>query len=297
MIEGGNVYICEKKIKRGKYSLTLLDNREIESSGENLEQCKIDICSQIILWNGDGEAVLEFPPEKSKKTVTGIDMYRALGYNERVDIFNTQSPFSGGYCKKCSHELGDRTDELLNLEWKPKNVLFSIGYRTKKDENDSPRIFKKIRIYHKKFIDLLTEEEQNIFDTKPVLLKGKKSDYVELIPKQIIQSCGHKGGEYSKFSHQNWKCSTCGKMQMSVYVKDLYHSGYIFMDSKTILQNSSVFFLKHSLHTFLVVSNDRWAELFKHKKEIKGIATNPVVVLEDKYVEYPKLEEPEKFEW
>ena len=46
-----------------------------------------------------------------------------------------------------------------------------------------------------------------------------------------------------------------------------------------------------------MVSNDRWAELFKHKKEIKGIVTDPVVVLEEKYVEYPKLEEPEKFEW
>jgi len=86
MIEGGNVYICEKKIRRGKYYLTLLDNRGITSSGEDLEQCKVDICMQIILWNGDGEAVLEFLPEKSKKTATGIEMYRALGYNEGVDI-------------------------------------------------------------------------------------------------------------------------------------------------------------------------------------------------------------------
>ncbi len=34
MIEGGNVYICEKKEKNGKYFLTLLENKEIKASGE-----------------------------------------------------------------------------------------------------------------------------------------------------------------------------------------------------------------------------------------------------------------------
>jgi len=296
MIKGGNVYICEKKIKRGKYYLTLLDNREITSSGEDIEKCKVDICSQIILWNGDGEAVLEFPPEKSKRVATGIDMYRAVGYNERVDILNTHSPFSGGSCEKCSHELGERTDESLNLAWKPKNVIVGIGKRTKNDENDSPRIFKKIVIYHKKFIDLLTKEEQDLFDTKPVLLKGKKSDYVELISKQIIQACGHVGANYYKGIAKSWQCSVCKYFEYILYTEE-YKYKDIFVDPKTIKANQTIFFLKHSLHISLVVRNDRWAELFKYKKEIKGIVTDPVVVLEEKYVEYPELEEPEKFEW
>jgi len=295
--DGNNIYICEKKIRRGKYYLTLLDNREIMSSGEDLEQCKVDICSQIILWNGDGEAVLEFPPEKSKKTATGIEMYRALGYNERVDILNINHPFSGGKCEKCSHELGERTDELLNLKSKPKNAIVKIARRVKKDENDASRIFKDIRIYHKSFIALLTEEEQKYFDKREVLLKGKNSDYIELIPKEVIQSCGHKRAEYSTFSHQNWKCNTCKTIQLSPYIAELYNYKYIFMNPKTISKNNKIFFLKNSLHTFLVIDNDKWAELFKHKKEIKGIATSPVVVLEEKYVEYPELEEPEKFEW
>lgn len=295
MIEGGNVYICEKKERNGKYFLTLLENKDIKASGEDLEWCKTEICSEIILWNGDGEAVLEFTPQKSKKTKTGIDMYRALGYNEGVDILNTSSPFSGGSCKKCSHELGERSDELLNLEWKPKNVLACIDFRTRKDENDSPRIFKDIRIYHKKFIDLLSKDERKTFTIKPVLLKGKTSDYVELIPKEVIEACGHKGAKYSTLT--NWKCNVCGRTQLSPLIRELYNNEYIFMDPKTIKRDSTIFFLKNSLHISLVVSNDRWAELFKHKKETKGIATSPVVVLEEQYVEYPKLEEPEKFEW
>ena len=295
-IEGTKVYICEKIIKQGKYFLTLLDNREITSSSEDLEECKVDICCQIILWNGDGEAVLEFSPQKSKKTATGIDMYRALGYNERVDILNINHPFLGGKCEKCSHELGERTDELLNLECKPKNVLATIGQRRREDENDSPRIFRDIRIYHKKFIDLLTKEEQDLFDTKPVLLNGKKSDYVELIPKQIIQSCGHVGADYYKGIVKSWQCSECRYFEYHLYT-DEYRYEDAFLDSKLIEANQTILFLKHSLHISLVIRNDRWAELFKHKKEIKGIVTNPVVVLEEKYVEYPKLKEPEKFEW
>lgn len=292
----GNVYLCDKKERNGKYFLTLFDNKNIKSSGEDLEWCKVEICSEIILWNGDGEAVLEFPPEKSKKMPTGIDLYRILGYNEGVDILNTNHPFSNGRCRKCLYELGERTDELLNLEWKPKNVIVSIDRRARKDENDYARIFKQIIIYHKKFIDLFTEKEKNIFTTKSVLIKGKKSDYIELIAKNIILQSGHKRAKYPISFHQSWRCSECKREQFTVSIEP-YNYKYSFLDPKTIRNNPTIFFLNHGMHTLLTIRNDRWSELFKHKKEIKGIVTNPVIVLEEKYVEYPELEEPEKFEW
>ena len=296
MIEGGNVYLCDKKEKNGKYFLSLLENKEIKASSEDLEWCKVEICSKIILWNGDGEAVLEFPPEKSKKMPTGIDLYRILGYNEGVDILNTNHPFSEGRCKKCLHELGERTDELLNLEWKPKNVIVSVDRRAKKDKNDYSRIFKQIVIYHKKFINLFTEKEKSVFITKPVLIKGEESDYIELIPINIILQSGHKGADYYKGIVKSWKCSECGYFEYNLYAHE-YKRRYAFVDPKMIRKNPTIFFLNHGMHTLLIVRNDRWAELFKYKKEIKGIATNSAVVLEEKYVEYPELEEPEKFEW
>lgn len=59
-----------------------------------------------------------------------------------------------------------------------------------------------------------------------------------------------------------------------------------------------MFFLQWGMQTSLVVRNDRWAELLEHKKETKGIATSPLVVLDEEYVEYPtNFYEPEKFEW
>jgi len=171
LVDVGGVYLCEKRLKKGKYYLELVENRDINISGDDLEWCKVEICSQIILWNGDGKAVLEFLPEKIKKTKAGVELYRTLTYNEGVNILNTIHPFEGGRCSKCSYELGERNDELLNLESKPKNSLVCIDRRVKRDESDNARFFKVIEIYRQSFIDLFTKEEKELFTIKPILLK------------------------------------------------------------------------------------------------------------------------------
>lgn len=302
MMEGGNVYICDKKHKRGKYHLELCANREIMSTGDDLEECKVDICCQIILWNGDGEAVLEFTPEKSKKVKTGTLMYKTMDYNEGVDILNDTHPYDGGRCVKCLHELGERNNELLNLEWKPKNVICSVDRRRKKYDGEYARIFMDIRVYHQKFIDLFTDKEKALFDIQEVLIKGKKSEFVELLPKKVIKACGHVGAEYNHIIVGSWICSECDRKVLNVYANE-YKSGYAhiyetFVDPATIKDNPTMFFLENSIHISLVIRNDRWAEMFKEKKAVKGIATNPVVVLESQYVEYPNdIKKPEKFEW
>jgi len=301
-MEGENVYICDKKLKRGKYYLELCENREIISIGEDLEECKIDICCQIIMWNGDGEAILEFTPEKSKKVKTGTVLYKSIDYNEKVDILNTNQPHEGGRCEKCLHELGKRNNELLNLEWKPKNVICSIGARSKKDDDEYSRIFMDIRVYHQRFIDLFTEKEKSLFNIQEILIKGKKSEFVELLPKRVIKACGHIGAEYYHLIVGSWVCSECNRKVLNVYANE-YKSGYAhiydtFVDPATIKDNPTMFFLEHSIHTSLIIRNDRWAEMFKEKKAIKGIVTSPVVVLESKYIDYPKnIKKPEKFEW
>lgn len=299
MIEGGKVYLCNKKKVMGIYSLELVDNKHIKSKGINFEACKEDICMQIIDWNGDGEAVLEFVPEQTKKHPTGIEMYRSLGYNESVDILNENDLFVGGVCPKCKYGIGKRTNELLNLEWKPKNVLVSISSRARKNQNDFPRIFPKIKIYSKKFVHLLIKDEKKAFEEKEVLIKGKVSDFVELIPKDVVAQCGHKGADYDSHPFiKTWKCTECGRTELHFDIQKLYKSEYEFVDPKSISNYPTMFFLQWGMQTSLVVRNDRWAELLEYKKETKGIATSPVVVLNEEYVEYPtSFYEPEKFEW
>jgi len=293
----GNVYLCDKKKKWGKYRLELQENRDIKTSGYDLELCKVEIYEQILDAYGDGEAVLEFIPEKSKKLKTGTYLYTELGYNESVDILNENSLFEGGICPKCSYGIGDRTEELLNLERKPKNNLVSITYKKRKYDDEFNRVFPKVNIYSKKFLNLFTKDEKLLFDTKSVLLKGKESEYVELIPKKIVLHSGHKGAQYPTEYLQSWRCSECKRENYLVDASNIYRDDYIFLNPNDIRDSSTMFFMSQGMHTSLVVRTDRWAQLLQHKKETKGIVTNPVVILEEKYVEYPQLEEPEKFEW
>jgi len=220
----GAIYLCTKKETKKGFELQLVEQPGIKISGEDLEWCKVEICMQIMQWNGDGEAVLEIIPELKKRHKTGIEMYRSLGYNEDVKLLNTNDLFTGGICPKCKYGIGERTDELLNMAEKPSTRygIVSVRARTRREEEDFPRIFPVIKLYRKKVIELLTQEEKNLFEQREVLYKGKESDFLELIPKDVIAQCGHKGAEYPKIYHQTWKCNKCMRTQFTVSVKELY---------------------------------------------------------------------------
>lgn len=286
----GNVYLCDKKEKGKKYFLELIENRKIKSSGECLEDCKVNICMQIIDWNGDGEAVLEFIPDKHKKMKTGTHLYTSLGYNDDINILNINDLFVGGVCKKCLYGIGKRNDELLNLERKPTNALVGTCAKPVHNETDTFYVNPTIKIYSNKFIQLLTTDERKLFDIKPILVKGKMSEYSELIPHTTITHCGHVGAEYPTHYNESWHCSECDRSLFYVFVEP-YKYNHIFLDPKTINDNPTVFFVNYGSSMSLAIRNDRWAELLKYRKETKGITTNPIVVLESKYVEYPELGE------
>lgn len=284
MSEGG-VYLCDKSEKNGKCKIVLVHNKDIEVTGDNWGECEAEIYSKIIEHYGDGEAVLEFIPPKSKKMATGTHLYTSLGYNEDVGLFNKEKLFDA-FCKKCSRPIGKRNEVLMDMKLKPKNALVS----TKR--------FGYINIYLNSFIDLFTEDEKALFEIKPVLLKGKISQYVELIPKKIVTHSGHKGADYTRRSLQSWRCSECGREEFSLIMPEIYkYENLLFIKPDDVVGLPSMLFVSDGMHTSLVIRNDRWAELRQHKKETKGIPTNKVVVLEPEYVEYPELEEPEKFEW
>jgi len=283
-----NVYICDKKKKLGRYYLELQENRDIKALGFSLEDCREEIAIQIMDWNGDMQAVVEFIPEKSKKMKTGVLLYSSLGYNESVDISNKKELYTDGYCSKCFYPLGKRNNILINIESEPKTMVAIIRSMGRTG----------ITMYSNNFIDLLNNQEKDLFIINEVLCKGETSNYVELIPKRIIKQCGHIGAEYPTTFTQSWKCSKCGREEfITKALSYKYNYNHIFLDLKTIRNNPTMFFLNHGRLTSLIVRNDRWQELLKYKKETKGITTDPVVVLESKYVEYPELEEPKKFEW
>jgi len=294
----GSIYLCKKKKIMGLYILELLDNPKIKTKGASLEACKENICLQILEWNGDGEAVLEFVSKESRKTATGIEMYRALGYNDRVDILNNQSLFKKGICKKCKYALGNRNKDTLNLAFLPKNKPMVIGIERKelnKDiKDDFPRLFPHINIYHSDLIDLLHNELKNKCSFREVLHNGKESNYIELIPYKTIKNCAHKGAEYKKHKFiRNWRCTECGREELHFWTKE-YEWNNNLIDPSDIKELPKLFFFDTGLHISLVVKNDVYMQKLKNLK----ILTEPVILLDKKFVEYPKyFQEPEFFDY
>ncbi len=99
MSEGG-IYLCKWRQVEGEYFLELQANPSLVANGGDLEECKEEICMQIISWNGDGEAILElFPPEKGKKYVGGIRLFSTAGYNDSVRAVGYSKLGLGGRTK------------------------------------------------------------------------------------------------------------------------------------------------------------------------------------------------------
>jgi hypothetical protein len=293
MAEGG-IYLCEKKKFAGIYSLKLIDNPQIRAKGINLESCKEDICMQIIDWNGDGEAVLEFVPQKLyKRLATGTDMYRQIGYNDTVDLLNTNALYEGEICPKCKYALGKRTDETLDIEELPKGKKMVLGIKRKmpKHSNEFVRLFPVIEAYHKELVEVL---DKDLFEMREILYKGKKSDYFELIPKKIIKNCSHKKAQYHKHPFlKNWRCTECGREELHFWT-DQYKWENSLVNPADIEDLPSMFFLDTGLHISLCVRNDKWVEIGKNKK----VVTNSVIVLDKEYVEIPEyFDESNNFDY
>jgi hypothetical protein len=290
------IYLCNKEEKNGIYTLKLFANNSILVRGKGLESCKEEIYSKIIYWNGDAEAVLEFIPPLAKNFDTGIYFYTSLGWNEMVKLENTEDLFEGGVCPKCKFGIGKRNNYLLNITREPTDYIVAVSARRRRDNNDFPRIYPLLQIYSKKFIEQLTKKEKNNFDIREVYYKGVTSNYVELIPKKVISHIGHKGAIYPHVFTQSWRCSKCNRMDFLTQIDD-YSEKFIFIEMDKIPKNTSLIFVEyHSGKVALTLENNRWIEILNNIKG-KHISTKPILALYKEYIEYPKLEEPEEFEW
>jgi len=286
-MQEGNVYLCDKKKILGIYVLELLENKNIKSKGISLEACKVDICMQIIDWNGDGEAILEFIPLIDKKISMGVHLYTILNSNnDSIKGTSTEELYSGRICKKCQFPLGKRNNNYIEVDQKPKGAIV-----------DFFRSLPWREIYSEIFIELFTKEEKELFEVRDVLYKKKSCGYKEIFPKKTIHHVGHKNATYDWGYQNSWRCSLCRREIFTVLEVNNKNNDFVFISSESFTADETILFIEHGGSVSLAIRNDRWQKLLKHKKETKGITTTSVVVLEEKYIEYPELDEPEKFEW
>lgn len=123
----GKVYDCKYEEKDGEYFLELVDNPSIQSEGDDLEECKIDIYFQIMDWNGDGEAALELLPSHSKKTKMGIQLYVSASFNDWTCIKDKNYQVYKELCPTCKYGInGERNDALLEITRKPRATFSGV---------------------------------------------------------------------------------------------------------------------------------------------------------------------------
>jgi len=280
----GQVYDCKFTEKDGMYKIELLDNPSIKSEDDDLEECKLDIYSQIMAWNGDGEAVLDLLPLVGRKRKDSLQLYSNASSNDWIYIVkeNREKVYKD-VCPVCQHDKkANRTDTLLELECKPKApVAYAEG------------VYPVIEIVKESFLNLLSEEEQSLFTKRPVLYNGKECGYYELFPKNIVKLVGYKDAEYSF----GFECSKCNHKRFSGRVKG-YEDGTYFVSKLDFSDNyPSMFFLYGGFMKSLTFRNDRYKELKEHKKETRGLLREDVFLLNSEYVVDPILPIQESFEW
>jgi len=280
----GQVYDCKFTEKDGVYKIELLDNPSIKSEDDDLEECKLDIYSQIMAWNGDGEASLDLLPLAGRKREDSLQLYSNVSSNDWIKIVKEKrEDIYKNVCSVCQHDkTASRTDVLLELETKPKAaVAYAEG------------VYPIIEIVKDDFLNLLSKEEQNLFTKRPVLYNGKECGYYELFPKKTVAVVGYKGAEYIF----GFECSKCSHKRFMVRVKG-YVDGVEFVSKLDFANNyPSMFFLYGGFVQSLTFRNDRYKELKQHKKETRGLLGEAVFLLNAEYVVEPVLEKQDYFEW
>jgi hypothetical protein len=285
MPEGG-IYVCDWTKTKSGYSLALRSNPDIVSTGPNLDKCMEDICLQIVEWNGDGESVLElFPPPGGNRLTGGAVLFSSIAYNHDARAVDYASLFDGGACPVCKFGLGNRSAATLRIESPPQGIACAIH-----------ACYPILMVFHTKFVDSLTDEERAAFEIRPVFFGGRKSDYSELIAKKTIRTVGYKGADYPTAFHQSWRCNECGREKFEVVAAG-FKPNSNFIDACEIDgSGSTMIVIDDGWRHIPAFRLARWKQLLA-KKDLDGLLSESVVALDSDYVETPRLETCQEFDW
>lgn len=283
-MEEGNVYLCNHKERDGEYLLELQAHTSIVSQGDSLQDCMDDICDQIIQWNGDGEAILEVVSIDEVKG--GHGSYKVIKYGDSTSSTNSIADlYTGGACKKCSHPVGERNDISLELTEKPKKAVIGVWCP-----------LPLISIFSDKFIDALPSEVLDRVRVLSVKYKGKDSGYKELVVPFSAKMTGVVGASYPSALQQNWLCSECGRSTFSVAARD-YGLGVTFVNSEELPSFLPQFMaVDAGSRPDYVIHGELWKKLLGNRN-LKGLCSDPMVILSPDKVEMPELILLDEFEW
>ena len=282
----GKIYLCSWTKTKSNYSLELRANPDLQYHGPDLEECMEEICMQIADWNGDGEAVLElFPPAGRKRLVGGSILFAVMGYNHSVRAIDYRALFADGACPVCKFGIGERSDAVLRVESPPQGIVCSLD-----------ACYPVIAVFDRSFVDAMSDSERGLFDIRPVIAGGKESSYVELVARHVVKTVGYKGADYPTAFQQSFRCGSCGREKFVVDAPK-YKPDTVFIDERDVDGlASTMIVVDDSWRQSPAFRLDRWKELLG-RRENHGLLSDPLVVLDSRYVETPVLDTCVHFDW
>ena len=286
MSEGGT-YLCSWSVEEDQFRLWLDEHPDLEVTGSDFDALTDELALRIVDWNGDGEAVVEFPDGRPGRRGTGtVSELRSLAYNEGVSALNrAPSQYEGGICPHCEFGIGSRTSVPLEVNGVPKGDIAGVD-----------RTFPPSLLLSERFLALLSPEELSGVVTQPIAGAHSRR-FFELIGAPVARSVGIVGAEYPEIFHQSWQCGECMRFTFVVVHPEFSPTSHFLSAGAVPAPLPPLFVFDTGSRLLIGASPDRWKDL-SSRKGTSGVSTdNLYLVEEDRAVTIPELPRPEEFEW
>jgi hypothetical protein len=286
MSEGGT-YLCSWSLEGDLFRLWLDERPELDVTGSDFDALADELALRILEWNGDGEAVVEFPRGRPGGGGAGVlRKLRSLAYNEGFSAVNrTSSQYEGGICPHCQFGIGTRTSVPLEVTDLPKGDIAGVD-----------RILPPGLLLSERFLALLSPEELAGVVTQPIAGTHRRR-FFELIGTPVARSVGIVGAEYPEIFHQSWRCRDCARSMFVVDHPEFSASSEFLRAGAMPTPLPSVFVFDTGRRLLIGASPDRWKDL-SSRKGTTGISTDNLYLIDDSVaVTAPELPMPDEFEW
>jgi len=292
------VYLCAWSRSGDGYSLWVVSRPKLRANGRTYPEAEERLIRAIQDAGGAMHAVLEFDPPLPKSTleakyakpeiylIGGDDRFEtdaakgrpfesAAEVDERlrgVDVF-----FQSPVCRKYKYASSPRSDKPLSLNYAPGRYDGAFGHVGHFGTTT-------LQLFSEEFVGLLTPEERQHLELRPVIRKGRARRFYELLGPAGPPLVAVAGMKIS-----GWRCSQCGHRAWGYFVKDLSIRTFVAAsDLPSLLRGVFTVGIPPEIH--LAVTRERWRGLVG-QKGTRGLVSQQLgVVPEHDVVRIPELQ-------
>ena len=222
------VYVCCWKRSKGGFVLWVKSRPKVRGEGSNYEEAEERLIEAIHAAGGAMVAVLEFDrplPKAALQAKYGNPELYMIGGDDR---FQTDAPKSMAFetaeernerfkwndafyespvCRKCAYSKGPRSEKPLFLTHVPRRYDGASG-------GVGHEAGHLIEILSQEFLDLLTSEERQSLQLRPVTGEGRDRFF------ELVGPAGPPFVGAADLNPVGWRCGICGIRRVGSQTKD-----------------------------------------------------------------------------